>query len=128
MIKCPMCKAATQKNRAEAECKYHAAKTAETLLAVLQDDMKRHGAKGVIRYVLAGQKGLIEVIPREWFEKESGTKRYTDVAEAFYDLLDVEEFSRDDLLLVAAHALVLAGLHDDIDEPKPVDVKVQGTK
>ncbi len=110
MIRCPLCKKAKG-----GTCAYHKTKAPEELFAQLQKDLKAHGARGLVRMVLAGQSTLVN-LPDEVLDALA--EDMDKVTEDFTNLLEKESFDRDDLLLLAALSLVLGALHEDPDAPE----------
>jgi len=111
VIRCPLCK-----KTKGGTCTYHALKTPQELFAALSEDLKKRGAHGLVRMVLAGQSTLVN-LPDEVLDALSeDTEKITA---QFAKVLEKETFGRDDLLLLAALSLVLAALHGDDEDDTP---------
>jgi len=120
MLPCPLCK----KARGSKLCPYHRASDSEGLIAALVTDLEKHGARGLVRLVLAGQSRLVE-LPPDLLDRLAGDLE--KLVADFTQVLEKPEFSVDDLQLLAALALVLAALHEPGDEPDDVAAAAPST-
>ena len=119
MLPCPLCRKAKTTPKL---CPYHRASDSEGLITALVQDLEKHGARGLVRLVLAGQSRLVE-LPPDLLERLAGDLE--KIVADFSRVLEKPEFSVDDLQLLAALALVLAALHDPGDDPD--DTAAQAT-